>query len=105
MVGLATLLALLYGFRLGRGSLARLGEAPWFTNLGGVLGVIIVLTVVLSMQRLGVATATTAILVGQLLAAAAIDHFGLFGVKAIPFGTFKLVGLALFGVGARILLN
>lgn len=105
LVGLLTLMVLLYALRLGRGDLTRLGGAPWYAFLGGILGVVIVLAVVTAMQQLGVCTATTAILVGQILAAAAIDHFGLFGVKPIPFPAVKFLGVALFGVGARILLN
>lgn len=103
-VGLATA-ALLFPLGLAGGNLAALGRAPWFTLLGGVLGVGIVFAVVAAMSRLGIATATTAILVAQILGAAVIDHFGLFGAERLPFGWFKLVGLLLFAAGARILLR
>ncbi len=82
-----------------------LGRVPWYVYLGGVIGVAIVFAVVVSMGRLGVATATTAILFGQITAAAIIDHFGLFGIPRVPFSLFKVLGLALFTAGARILLG
>lgn len=96
---------LLFPLGLGNGGLARLGQAPWFTLLGGILGAGIVFAVVGAMSRLGIATATTSILVAQILTAALIDHFGLLGAERLPFGWFKIVGLLLFAAGARILLN
>ncbi|MGE5509096.1 MAG: DMT family transporter [Chitinophagales bacterium] len=104
-VGLAAALLLLYPLGLGRGHLSQLKAAPWFALLGGVLGVAIVFTVVAAVSRLGMATATTAILVGQILTAAAVDHFGLFGMERLPFGWLQLLGLGLFAAGARILLS
>jgi transporter family-2 protein len=104
-VGLLSAGLLLWPLRLGSGDLGRLAQAPWYTVLGGVLGVAITFTVVAAMSRLGIATATTAILVAQLLAAAAIDHFGLFGAECRPFSWLKLVGVGLFAAGARILLG
>jgi transporter family-2 protein len=104
-VGLVAALLLLYPLGLGRGDLSHLREAPWFSLLGGVLGVAIVFTVVAAVSRLGMATATTAILVGQILTAAAVDHFGLFGMERMPFGWLQLLGLGLFAAGARILLS
>lgn len=104
-VGLLTSALLLFPFRLGGEGLGQLRQAPWYTLLGGVLGAAIVFSVVAAMSRLSIATATTAILVAQILGAAVIDHFGLFGVDRLPFGWLKLVGVGLFAAGARILLN
>lgn len=104
-VGLLTAGFLLFALRLGTADWRKLAGAPWYTLLGGVLGVGIVFAVVVAMSRLGIATATTAILVAQILTAAVIDHFGLFGVERIPFGGRDLLGVALFAVGARLLLS
>ncbi|MDI6870511.1 MAG: DMT family transporter [Bacillota bacterium] len=104
-IGLLSAGFLLFPLRLGTGDLGQLRQAPWYTLLGGVLGVAIVFTVVAAMTRLGIATATTAILVAQILTAAAIDHFGLFGAECRPFAWFKLLGVALLAAGARLLLS
>lgn len=104
-VGLVTAALLLFPLRLGTGGWQKLPQAPWYTLLGGVFGVAIVFAVVAAMSRLGIATATTAILVAQILTAAVIDHFGLLGADPLPFGWVKLLGVALLAAGAWILLS
>lgn len=104
-VGLVIAGLLLFPLQLGTGNLGRLLQAPWYTWLGGVLGVAIVFSVVVAMSRLSIATATTGILVAQILVAGVIDHFGLFGVERLPFRPVHLLGVALLAAGAYILLN
>jgi transporter family-2 protein len=83
----------------------KLAAAPWYTLLGGVIGVGIVFAVVGAMTRLGLAGATTAILVAQILTAALVDHFGLFGAERILFGGKGLLGAALLAAGSWLLLS
>lgn len=103
-VGIAVILAALYLFRLGAGDLALLKEAPWYTYLGGVLGVLIIFGVVVSIPRAGVANATTAIIIGQLASALIIDQCGLFGLEKVPFTLWKGLGLALLAAGGYLML-
>lgn len=104
VVGLAGVLTTLFLFRWGRGDLSKFSQAPWYLYLGGALGVIIVYTVVTSIDRVGVASATTAIIAGQVGTALLIDHLGLFGLEKIPFTWLKGVGLVLLAVGAKFML-
>lgn len=104
VVGLAVVLITLFLFRLGRGDLSKISQAPWYLYLGGALGVIIVYTVVASITRVGVASATTAIIAGQVGTALLIDHLGLFGLEKIPFTWLKGVGLVLLAAGAKFML-
>jgi transporter family-2 protein len=90
---------------LGKGSWGRWTEAPWYTFSGGFLGVLIVYGVAASIPRVGVAIATTAIVVAQVTTALVIDHFGLFGLKEIPFTWWKAAGLVLLAVGTKLMLN
>lgn len=76
---------------------------PWYLYLGGVLSVVIVGLVALSIPKIGVCNATTAIIVGQVGAALIIDHFGLFGAERLPWSPWQLLGLLLFAVGAKLL--
>jgi transporter family-2 protein len=99
------ILLLLFGLGLGQGDWARLGETPWFLFLGGLLGVAITYLVVASIPRVGVALATTAIIVGQVSAACIADHFGLFGLEKYPFTWYRLGGLVLLAAGARLMLS
>ncbi len=104
-VGLAALLVALFVCSLGRGDLTRIGDAPWYTFLGGILVVIIVAGVVASISRLGVAAATAAIIVGQVATALVVDHFGFFGLPQVPFSWWKAVGLVLLALGAKLVLG
>jgi transporter family-2 protein len=90
---------------LGNGSFSKAGEVPWYAWLGGPIGVAIIFGVTMSIPKLGVGIATTAIIGAQLLTAYLIDHFGLFGVAHIPFNLVKLGGILLIMAGAKILLN
>jgi transporter family-2 protein len=80
-------------------------DIPWYLYMGGVLGVAIVYLVAVSIPRLGVAVATTLIIVGQVGTALAIDQLGLFGLQRVPFSWFKGVGLLLLAAGAGLLLK
>ncbi|MHB1651175.1 MAG: DMT family transporter [Desulfitobacteriaceae bacterium] len=76
---------------------------PWYLYLGGVLSVIIIGLVALSIPQIGVANATTAIIIGQVGAAVLIDHFGWFGVNRLPWSYWQFLGITLFAAGAKLL--
>lgn len=90
---------------LSNGSLGKLLQCPWYLWLGGLIGVVITYGVVASIPKVGVALATTAIIVGQVSTALLIDHFGLFGLGKIAFTWWKAAGLILLAAGARLMLN
>jgi transporter family-2 protein len=100
---LTMILLFLLGF--GKGNFENFKAVPLYYYLGGVIGVIITFGVVLSIPKLGAAVATTSIIVGQVLSACAIDHFGLFGLEKSSFTWMKLLGLLLLSAGAKILLS
>lgn len=104
VTGTLTVVVGLFVLGLGKGSLLKITGAPWYSLVGGVLGVLIVYGVVFSIPKLGVAVATTAIIVGQVSTALAIDHFGLFGLEKIPFSWVKGAGVLLLAAGARLML-
>ena len=80
-------------------------RVPWYLYVGGAMGVLITYGVVLSIPQLGVAVATTSIIVGQVLTACLIDHLGLFGLERVSFTWIKLAGILFLAVGARLLLD
>ncbi|HHT74056.1 MAG TPA: DMT family transporter [Firmicutes bacterium] len=79
-------------------------KAPWYTYLGGLLGMAIVFLVALAIGKAGAASATTAIIVGQVTTAVIIDLFGWLGVEKVPFSIYKPLGLILMAGGAWLLL-
>lgn len=105
LIGIAVVGSALYPFRLGTGNLTLLKEAPWYMYLGGALGVLIIFGVAMSIPYAGVANATTAIIVGQLVTALIIDQCGLFGLEKVPFTLYKGLGLACLAVGSYLMLG
>lgn len=105
LVGTVTITVVLFLCGPGVGGLGKIGQAPWYALLGGVLSALIIYAVVASISKLGVATATTAIIAGQVSAAVIIDHFGMFGLKQIPCTWWKIAGIVLLAAGARLMLN
>lgn len=89
---------------LGKGNLGKMLQVPWYAYLGGVISVLIIYGVTASIPKVGVAVATTAIIVGQVSAAMLIDQFGLFGLEKVPFTVWKLFGLILLAAGAKLML-
>jgi len=98
-------IALIVILGLGKGKLGNFVNAPWYAFLGGIISVLIIYGVLASIPKIGVALATTAIIVGQVSTALLIDHFGFFGLDKIPFTWVKLVGLILLAAGAKLMLN
>lgn len=103
--GTVLILVLLFIVRLGKGNFALFTQAPWYAFSGGIIGVGIIYLVVVSIPKVGVANATTAIIVGQVLAALIIDSFGLFGLQRMPCNWCQLLGLGLLAIGAKLLLR
>ena len=97
--GTAFILSLIVMFIFGSGSFSSLGGTEKVYWLGGVLGLIITVTVMLSVKGLGPTAAVSVILITQLLTAAIIDAFGLLGSEKLPFGWNKYVGLGLMAGG------
>lgn len=93
--GTAFVLALIVAWIWGKGSISALGEANKLYWLGGVLGMVITVTVMLGMGKTSPAVAVSVILIAQLLVAALIDAFGIMGTEKVPFLWNKYVGLAL----------
>lgn len=98
--GTAFLLSLIAVFCVGKGNFSQITSANKVYLLGGVLGLIITITVMLGMGKLTPVTAVSIILISQLAVAAVIDAIGLMGTEKVPFLWNKYAGLALmiFGV-------
>jgi transporter family-2 protein len=52
--------------------------------------------------RFGIGNAVFFVLLGQLVSAAAIDHFGLFEARVSPLSFTRLFGIALMAVGVFV---
>lgn len=82
--------------------LSRLGEAPRHLFLAGCLVAFYVLSITHVAPHFGVGNAVFFVLIGQLISAAVIDHFGLFGAQAQPLTLTRAGGLSLMAAGAWV---
>lgn len=97
--GIAFVCSIITLMFLGKGDIKAIRSVNKLYLLGGVLGIVITITVMLAIKNLGATVAICIILISQLLVAALIDAFGLFNSDKIPFGWQKYVGIALMIVG------
>ena len=81
------------------GNLSTVPSQPWWKLIGGVLGAIVVFTTVLLAPKLGITAMLFFIIVGQLITAATIDHFGLIGMPIREVNITKFIGLIIVAFG------
>ncbi|NRB34841.1 MAG: DMT family transporter [Rhodobacteraceae bacterium] len=86
----------------GPQALARAAQAPKHLFLGGALIAFYVLTITYIAPHFGLGNAVFFVLVGQLISAAAIDHFGLFGAQVSPLSLTRATGIAVMALGVWI---
>ena len=98
----AAVLSVLALFVHRTGSFSQLGSVPWYYMLGGVLGLVITVTVMLGIGALSPTVAISVILISQLAVAALIDARGLMGAERVALDWQKGLGLALM-VGGVLL--
>lgn len=77
------------------GDFSALGETPKLYWLGGVLGLVITITVMLGIRDLSPTVSISVILIAQLLTAAVIDALGWLGSEKLALTWPKFVGLGL----------
>lgn len=97
--GSALILTLIISFIYGNGNYRAIKEVNKLYLLGGALGVVIIFTVMKSIGSMGATYAIGIILIAQLLAAAIIDAFGLFGGVKIKFSLNEVLGVAIMIIG------
>jgi bacterial/archaeal transporter family-2 protein len=101
---LCGLAALLVWERSFAGVRATLHEPAWLW-LGGVMSVYIVFAITVGPPRIGVAATVGIVIAGNLVSAALIDRYGLFGQDVIPIDRWRLLGLLLLAAGAALSLS
>jgi bacterial/archaeal transporter family-2 protein len=77
----------------------RLIQIPWYFWLGGLLGVMYLTATIILAPLLGAASMIGLIITGQMLAAIALDHFGLVGFPIHPLSPGRAIGGALLVAG------
>jgi transporter family-2 protein len=91
------MIALLVWERSFAGLRAAAHEPAWLW-IGGVMSVFIIFAVTIGPPRIGVTATVAVVIAGNLVSAAIIDRFGLFGVERVGLGWPRVLG---FGGNGR----
>lgn len=86
----------------GPQALARMGGAPKHLFLAGLLVAFYVLSITWIAPVFGIGNAVFFVLLGQLISAAAIDHFGLFGAQLSPLNLTRAAGIGMMALGVWV---
>ncbi|MEK5080759.1 DMT family transporter [Solibacillus sp. FSL W7-1436] len=97
MVGALALFFVAFFF--GKGNLLNVFTVPKWQLIGGLLGAFFIVISIFSVNLIGVAATFMAVIMGQILVGAIIDHFGLFGGVAYPMNPTKFIALGLMFIG------
>ena len=82
---------------------AQFAAAPQWVYLRGLLGGTYILLIVICAPKLGIGNVTVMVLLGQILAAMIIDHFGLLGAVVHQINWQRLVGIFLMIAGVFLI--
>lgn len=80
-------------------SFAQLGSGRPIYYLGAAFMLFYALAITFAAPRIGIGNAVFFVLLGQLIASATIDHFGLFGAITTAITPRRLIGIALMAAG------
>lgn len=94
-----TMLLVVLFLVFGKGQLSGIAAAPKWQLIGGMLGVVAVLSMIVAAPQLGVGLAIVGILFGQVFVGMLIDTFGWFGVDTVPLDYNRIIGIALMLLG------
>lgn len=80
-------------------ALAVLPAQPAYLFFAGFLMAFYLISITWIAPRFGLGNAVFCVLFGQMVAAAVIDHFGLFGAPVMPISVTRAAGVAAMAVG------
>lgn len=95
---IGTLILFFFAIFFGKGNLLLVTEVPKWQLIGGLLGAFYVAMNIFSVNKIGVTSTLMAIVFGQILVGAIIDHFGLFGGEKYPITGTKIIAILLLFV-------
>jgi transporter family-2 protein len=74
---------------------------PWLFT-GAIFVVFYILSITWAAPRVGIANAVFFVLLGQLVAAAGIEHFGLLGAAPSAITLRRVVGIVVMAIGVYL---
>ena len=95
-IGTLALLFILLFF--GSGNISALSTVPKWQLTGGLLGAFYVVVQVIVVPKIGVSASLMAVIAGQIILGAVIDHYGFFGGNRFPMDRQKIIAILLLFV-------
>ncbi len=90
---------------LGGGGFSAWREVPWYGFLAGFVGVGIIAAVAYTVPRIGITSAVTLMVTGQLVVGAIIDHFGWLGVNVNVLTPMRGLGFGVLLLGTWLVVR
>jgi bacterial/archaeal transporter family-2 protein len=106
LVGTAIVLVVTFVFADGFKTVEGVETPAWYYWLfGGLAGVAIVLTSLVTVRHLGAGGVTAAVIAGQLTLSIVLDRLGVLGLDERAITWQKLVGIALLAAGTVLVVQ
>jgi bacterial/archaeal transporter family-2 protein len=90
-------------FLLGGEKIRDWRSLPWYMLLSGGFGLILYLTISVTLPRLGGTLMISLIIIGQLLIGLLVDNFGWLGVTVHPINLARIAGIILLIAGGYLI--
>jgi len=100
IVSISVLLVLILLFPTTANLRKMPGISEWYLYIGGVLGIVILAAPIFLIPKIGATSTLTALVMGQLILALLIDHFGLFSIPRMEINWLRIIGVLLIVAGA-----
>ena len=103
LFAVAFTLAMAALFSAGRPpALTSFTAVPWIYYAGGFFTVFYILAITYAGPKIGIGNAVFFVLLGQMVAATIIDHFGLWGAILTPVTGKRILGLIVMAIGVYL---
>ncbi|MDX2216507.1 MAG: DMT family transporter [Oculatellaceae cyanobacterium bins.114] len=102
LVGFSILALLIASGLFKTPNLQQFTNVPWWAFFGGLLGATFVSLSTLTVPKLGLTTATLAIVCSQMVMSLVIDQFGWFGIPTHPLNFSRVFAIALLTVAIAL---
>jgi len=102
LVGFSILALLIAAGLFKPPNLHQFAEVPWWAFLGGLLGATFVSLSTLTVPKLGLTTATLAVVCSQMFMSLVIDQLGWLGVPTHPLNSSRVFAIALLIVAITL---
>ena len=105
LVGTALVIVVTFAFAGGAHDQGGASPAWYYWLFGGLAGVAIVLTTLLTVRELGAGGVTAATIAGQLTLSVVLDRLGVLGLEERAITWDKLLGIALLAAGTVLVVR